>query len=85
MARKAYLVTLKSWPDLYMVIPAETPGKAKAFSRDNAQEAGYNLPFVDFRVRRAPEFDSLAHKTEGRYPWCLGWKESGESWGCLSR
>jgi len=82
--RKAYLVTLVGWPDLSLIIPAETPGKAKALGYADAHEAGFNWAFVDFRARRIPEFDDLAKKTEGQYPWCLGWKEGGESWGCLS-
>lgn len=85
MTRKAYLVTLPNWSNLCMVVPAETPGKAKAVSHAYARIAGYDLPFIAFRAKRVPKFDSLAHEMEGKYPWCLGWKEGSESWGCLSQ
>ena len=82
--RKAFEIRIVSWPGLVHIVPAETAAAAKGFSYCAANEAGYDVPFVDFRVRRAPRFDDLARATEGKYPWCLGWRVDGEAWGCLA-
>ena len=66
-----------------MIVPAETAGKAKSFAYSKANELGWRLSFTDFRARRAPEFDAQARETEGKFPWCLGWRDGAVAWGCL--
>lgn len=79
---KAYRVTLATWdPPVVVIRSAETPGQAKAAVLREAHEAGYEtIRFVDFRVRRAPEFDGLAQERPGS---ALGGAYGLDRWGCL--
>lgn len=59
---KAFKITIMGWDGFRSIDVAETPGKAKAQLFYAAYEAGLEIPFVDFRAKRAPEFDYLATK-----------------------
>jgi hypothetical protein len=74
-------VSIKGWDDFEMIWPGETRGKAKANAWIDCYTSGWNYPFTDFRAVRAPEFDSDAQATIGKYAWCLGWYDSGKCWG----
>lgn len=77
---KAFEVSITTWNNMRIIVSADTPGKAKSAQFLAAFEAGYQIPFTNFRARRAPEFDNLANQKTG---W-LGWQDKGEAWGCLS-
>lgn len=81
---KAYSVTIKTWNDFELIYPAKTHGQAKASGYYSARMAGWNYKFTDFRARRAPQFDSLAKEAKGKCPSILGWRDRGETWGCLN-
>ena len=80
---KAYRVTVNGWSDFEMIYPGTTRGKAKSYAYWSSDLAGFSAPFTEFRARRAPEFDELVQEAVGKMPWCFGWKDGGESWGCL--
>jgi len=84
--RKAYRCRILTWPGFETIWPGESRSKAIARAWYDSRDAGYYVPWVEFRATRAPEFDELARRTEGRVPWCLGWKDTneGETWGCLA-
>jgi len=56
---KAFLCSLQdgSFP---AIVISQTHGKAKAAMTRSANDAGYNMAFPEFRVKRAPEYDDLA-------------------------
>lgn len=84
---KAYEITVKGWRGMRQIAAAKTAGQAKAEQYAAAREVDYNIPFIDFRARRAPQFDQLAAAHEGkRGPICLGWEDKvdGERYGCLA-
>jgi len=81
--RKAYRCTILKWPNFEMIYPGEKRSKAVFLAWYDGQQAGYDIPWIDYRAIRAPEFDALARETEGMHPWCLGWRQDGERWGCL--
>ena len=83
--RKAYKCTARGWDGLETIWPGETRNKALYQCWAASRDAGWNVPWIDYRVVRAPEFDDAARKTEGKSPWCIGWRDAneGEAWGCL--
>lgn len=76
---QAYKVTLKGW-DLVVICAASTRGKAIAQCNNQAQDAGYKIPWVDFRATRAPQYDSAAQAQPNRI---IGWRQSGLTMGVL--
>ena len=56
-------------PVVKSVVRAETASKAKFKAWNSAREAGYEIGFVCFRVRRSPEYDSLEKLKRGQ---CYG-------------
>ena len=81
--RKAYKCTIQGWDGFATIWPGETRGKAIARAWYASQDSGFDVPWTDFRAVRAPEFDALARETKGKTPWCLGWQDGDEVWGCL--
>jgi hypothetical protein len=77
---KAWRITIRGWVGFEMIWPGETRGQAKASCMEDNP---FNTPFTDYRATRAPEFDEQAQETGGKYPWCLGWRDQNEVWGCL--
>jgi len=82
-SRKAYRITITDWPGFEMIWPARSAGHARGLAYIEGRDSGYDIKFTHFRARRAPTFDKQAQETEGKIPWCIGWKESGQTWGCL--
>ena len=80
--KRAFLVSIKNW-NMVLAEAAETPGKAKSHAWYAAHGAGYDIPFVDFRAKRAPRFDGLAQEQAEKMPWTMGWADGGSRWGCL--
>lgn len=74
---RAYEITVIGLPGR-IIEAAETTGKAKSSQCLAAREAGMALSFIDFRARRAPEFDELA-----KGPGLLGWENNLAMYGCL--
>ena len=81
---RAYIVTIMTWPGIAVVYPGMSPGRAKSAAFHAAWGAGYNVSFTSFRARRSPQFDPLAKAAEGKMPYCLGWRENWDAWGCLA-
>ena len=81
--RKAYKCTIQGWDGFATIWPGETRGKAIARAWYACRDSGYYVKWTRFRAVRAPEFDELAQMTEGAVPWCLGWADGAEAWGCL--
>lgn len=67
MALKAYFVRVVdgSLPDV--VQGANTPGQAKAQAQRAAKDAGYDVPFVEFRATRTPGLDGLVQTIYNRF------------------
>lgn len=64
---RAFRVDVKDWPDATSIVRTTSPARAKFRAWSAAKEAGYNLPFGNFRVRRAPQFDDyVASLNTGR-------------------
>jgi hypothetical protein len=62
-------VDVKDWPDATSIIRTISPAQAKFRSWSAAKEAGYNLPFGIFSVKRAPKHDHNTSLIAGR---CYG-------------
>ena len=61
---RAFSVVVTAWiPEVESIVAATSAAKAKFKAWKAAHDAGYDLlKFGDFRVRRAPEFDVVAHR-----------------------
>ena len=57
---KAYRITITSWPELTVLAVAETRGQAKSLVKLDTESAGWAIPFINFRAKRAKELDHLA-------------------------
>ncbi len=57
---KAWKVTITSWPDIKLLVFAKTSGKARYQVKLNIDDAGWKIPFTNYRCVRANEFDYLA-------------------------
>ena len=57
---RAFRVSHRTWGgDFDSVVIATTPSKARHLVASGAQDAGYDVGYVDLRVLRAPEYDGL--------------------------
>jgi len=66
------------------IVAAESHGGAKAQQWRAANDADFVIKFTYFRAKRAPEFDGLVSDPDTAvWPYVLGWKHQGETWGCL--
>ena len=81
----AYIVTITTWPGMAIAIAADTAEKARHIGQTHAHDAGYDLKYVDFRAKRAPQFDDLAKEQKDENGWSMGWQDSEDSWGCLKK
>lgn len=66
---------------------ARSAGHAKSGQWREANDAGYEFGFTDFRVKRVAQFDDLAAQYAGRRgPITIGWEDKNdrESYGCLA-
>lgn len=55
---RAFLVSVKDWPQGNSVVMTTSPAKAKYQTGAGANEAGYKITFGMLRVRRMPEWDN---------------------------
>lgn len=78
----AYRVTVQGLRGVEAIYPGKTRGQAISLAIMDSLDA-CAFRFIDFRARRAPEFDDLAQQTDGKIGWCLGYRRSNEAWGCL--
>ena len=85
--QKAYEVTVKSWPDIRIIMAARTPGQARGRAWRDSQDTGYKIPFTDFLVKRSPLHDKLAERPGASFPWVIGWEDKKEDFGfgCLAK
>lgn len=79
---KAWKITITSWSDFVAVVAAETRSKAIASQHHAANDAGYDVPWTDFRARRAPKYDGLAAKAKPGET--LGWRTKEWVWWALT-
>lgn len=66
---RAFRVDVTNWPEGSSIVRTLKPSRAKFITWQSAKEAGFDLPFGRFRVRRAPEFDGTCSLHVGR---CYG-------------
>lgn len=59
---KAYAVRLLTWPGLVIVYAAKSRSHAIYQSFLAANDAGYEVKWVDFRAQRLPMYDDMAVK-----------------------
>lgn len=80
MDAKAWRVTHTDFPSMELIYAAVSRNQARYLCLKHADDAGYDLEYINAKATRAPEFDEEAtEKQQG----CLGWKEDGMRWGCL--
>ncbi len=59
--KRAFRVTCPRWgSEVDAIAAADSAAAARVMSVRSSQDAGYDLSFADFRVRRAREFDAWA-------------------------
>ena len=63
-----------------LIYSATSRNQAKYLCLKQANEAGYELKYINIKAVRAPEFDE---KAITKHQSCLGWKEGAMRWGCL--
>ncbi len=63
---RAFRVEVTDWPEATCIVRTVKASRAKFLSWAAAKEAGYNLPFGRFRVRRAPDHDGTVSLLTGR-------------------
>lgn len=83
----AFEISIMGWRGIRQIVAARNRGHAKAGQYRDAKDAGYDIPYTDFRARRAKQYDELAATCAGkRGPIVLGWEDKNdrESWGCLA-
>lgn len=69
-----------------MIVAARSHGHAKAGCYQNGKDAGYSIPYTDFRSEREKVFDELAITHAGkRGPISLGWQDKHVRFGCLEK
>lgn len=83
---QAYEITITSWSGLRKIVAANSSSHARSGDWREANDAGYKIPYTDFRAKRAKKFDTLAASQTGRGPITIGWEDKNEreSWGCLA-
>lgn len=82
MIKKAFQVTTPTFPNMIVIVAAINAIRARYHCYLSANDAGFDIPYIDFRARRKPEFDHLAEKANN-LGWELGWIDGDESWGCM--
>lgn len=66
---RAFRVEVKDWHEATSIVRTTSPARAKFLAWNSAKEAGYNLLFGRFRVKRAPKHDANTTLIAGR---CYG-------------
>jgi hypothetical protein len=66
---RAFRVDVKDWTEATSIVRTISPSRAKFLAWNSAKEAGYNLPFGRFLVKRAPKHDHNTSLIAGR---CYG-------------
>ncbi len=55
----AFRVDVADMPEASCVVRTTKPSRAKFLAWNSAKDAGYNLPFSRFKVKRAKQFDGF--------------------------
>lgn len=63
---RAFRVDVSDWPEASVIVRTVKSSRAKFLCWSSAKEAGYNVPFGRFRVRRAPCYDDTVSLLTGR-------------------
>lgn len=66
MIPKAFQVDVSDWPDASSIVRTVSRARAKYLAWKSAQDAGYDLPFGRFRVKRAPVYDTSSALVPGK-------------------
>jgi hypothetical protein len=64
-----------------LIYSAISRNQAKYLCLKQANEAGYELKYINTKAVRAPEFDE---KAIAEHQKCLGWKDGAMLFGCLA-
>jgi hypothetical protein len=64
--KKAYLVKVEGWDGSEGVAAAESHAQAKYIGFKSARDVDFNIPYLRFRARRAPDFDAWAEVDTAR-------------------
>lgn len=61
---REYEVTITSWPDLAVVVAAATAQKAKSDCWQDAKDAGWDIPYINFRAKLVRSKKELKKENE---------------------
>lgn len=67
----AFRVRVKDWTESEGIYSATDRDKAKHYAHRQAREAGYDVSFCEFRVRRAPKYDALMQRHGSGVGWTI--------------